>query len=242
MKERPILFSAPMVRAILAGVKTQTRRVVKPHPTGIDGFPDAKVSEAWRAGFIDVECPYGVPGDHLWVRETWCKYDRFGSESSTELPDSSLSPALWGYWRKQIAYRADGEPDVVNPRTWKPSIFMFRWASRIALEVVDLRVQRLQGISEADAVAEGINVYGVTPVEILTAMIAGMGPIARHAFLKTSIAIALSLADVMMGKRTLTNRDAYAILWDRINGKRKGCAWSDNPWVWAVSFRRVDAK
>lgn len=123
MKERPILFSAPMVRAIVAGTKTQTRRIVKP---GVleDGWPIAYAAE---------RCPYGAPGDRLWVRETWAKAGEVGDD---------------------IEYRADN-PDPLGAR-WRPSIHMPRWASRLLLEVTAVRVERLQDISEDDACAEGV--------------------------------------------------------------------------------------
>lgn len=155
MTERPILFSAPMVRAILAGTKGQTRRVVKPQPDqrctraflGLDGvwrfsYPTARcpVSEStW-----DVRCPYGAPGERLWVRETWAK-------NADQLSETRMNTSLM--------YRADGERRAVDNGTekpWRPSIHMSRWASRITLEVTDVRVERLQDISEADAKAEGV--------------------------------------------------------------------------------------
>lgn len=119
MKERPIILSGPMVRAILAGAKTQTRRVVKPQAMG-----------QW--GPV-VPCPYGRPGDRLWVREAW-------------------RPVHGGYSDLGARYRADFERDQT---VWRPSIHMPRWASRITLEVTGVRVERLQDISEADAQAEG---------------------------------------------------------------------------------------
>lgn len=121
VRERPILFSAPMIRAILDGRKTQTRRAVKD-----DEGPQLGKSY----------CRYGRPGDRLWVRETFCS-------------DVVRAPHL-----PQIAYRADY--DEIPALRWKPSIHMPRWASRISLEITDVRVERLQHISEEDAVAEGV--------------------------------------------------------------------------------------
>ena len=128
MTARPILFSGPMVRALLAGTKTQTRRVAKPQPFWVnpgDGQPNPMP-----------KCPYGVPGDTLWLRETW-----FQSE------DSSM-----------VHYRADNDDPYVT--RWRPSIHMPRWASRITLEVTGVRVERLCAISEADAAAEGVTQCG----------------------------------------------------------------------------------
>lgn len=131
MKERPILFSAPMVRAILSGTKTQTRRIYRPkagYPRQ-DGeiLPDGSGYMGWDEG----PCPYGAAGDRLWVRETWASDD---------------GRAAW--------YRADGETHNAG-LPWRPSIHMPRWASRLTLEVTGIRVERLQDISEEDAKAEG---------------------------------------------------------------------------------------
>lgn len=143
-KERPILFSAPIVRAILAGEKTQTRRIVKP-VRGFEhndilkyGMPCAADPWAvwWHSSVTDrvgclQECPYGVPGERLWVREAWKQGE------------------------SRVWYRADGHMDVKG-WPWKPGIHMFRHDSRITLEITGIRVERLQEISEADAEAEGI--------------------------------------------------------------------------------------
>lgn len=151
MRERPILFSAPMVRAILAGAKTQTRRLVKPNPHKVDGgvpFADAPAWAHAEPGSEVMRCPYGVRGDRLWVRETfsgpWCMGD--------------APPSKW-VRSSRIWYWADGNPtegDWTRPR---PSIHMPRWASRITLEITSVRVERLKDISEADAIAEGVSVH-----------------------------------------------------------------------------------
>lgn len=143
MKEHPILFTTEMVRAIIEGRKTQTRRVVKPQPIHIEWFTHqngwcAKVAEN---RYEMKECPYGVPGDRLWVRETWCPCRVF------------------------TIYRADCIDDKPSENTdewneprgdkWRPSIHMPRTESRILLEVTNVRVERVQEISEADIIAEG---------------------------------------------------------------------------------------
>lgn len=170
MRERPILFSSPMVRAILAGTKTQTRRVVKPV-----GDDDSFVLQDYGDGWwpyrsddgespmkgdneIPHACPYGHPGDRLWVRETW----RVCGGREYEYQQD----------RSQVMYRAthqeDGFPLTWESYVWRPSIFMPRWASRITLEVTGVRVERLQDISIADAMAEGVvetnaNLRGLEP-------------------------------------------------------------------------------
>ena len=142
MKERPILFSAPMVRALLAGTKTQTRRVVKKLPLNLNRETNSiEVDDAniENGRFVKmIPCPYGQPGDRLWVRETFGHFER----------NENFAPGC------DVFYRADGESLAVEP--WRPSIHMPRWASRITLEVTGVRVERLQDISEADARAEGI--------------------------------------------------------------------------------------
>jgi hypothetical protein len=141
MKERPILFSAPMVRALLDGCKTQTRRIYKnrKHP---DAGCDIAASELVREPqhVIDRICPYGQPSDRLWVRET-----------HSVVPDSDETA---GY--SSVLYAADGGEPYGK---WKPSIHMFREHSRILLEVTGVRVERLQDISEADAADEGVEYY-----------------------------------------------------------------------------------
>jgi len=149
MKERPIIFSESMVRAILDERKTMTRRVIKPQPGNVNHYEKGFVNEAWQSGFVPVKCPYGVPGDLLWVRE-WHKFE------SDEL----------GKWIKyvdnfRLSFRGD-EISVANANPefmWnrcRPAIFLPRWASRITLEIVDVRVERLQEISEEDVKAEGV--------------------------------------------------------------------------------------
>lgn len=147
MKERPILFSSSMVRAILDGSKTQTRRVVKQDR---EGLLDCEPHPAWDAFWQCVACPYGKPGDRLWVRETFAivprtAYARSDGVQQTLRPDDDHDAAIYraGWDRSNGGFR------------WRPSIHMPRWASRILLEIADVRVERLQDISEADAKAEG---------------------------------------------------------------------------------------
>ncbi len=152
MKDRPILFSAPMVRAILAGTKTQTRRAVK--STGMYAI-DASIHGEEKArrelAALATRCPYGQAGDQLWVREA------FSGPHCMDASDGckAVPPSKWGDCSR-IWYWADGNPtegDWTRPR---PSIHMPRWASRILLEITAVRVERLQDISETDAEAEGI--------------------------------------------------------------------------------------
>ncbi len=194
MKELPIRFSGPMVKAILDGSKTQTRRVVKQDR---DGLLDCKPTPAWDAFWQCVACPYGKPGDRLWVRETFGIDDEDGAVLYFADPDTA-----------QNAEHARICEDRYPRR--RPSIHMPRWASRILLEITDVRVERVQDISEADAQAEGIE-YS----ERFEGYCIGM---AEH-------------------YHSHDPRLSYASLWESINGPD---SWAANPWVWVVTFRRVE--
>lgn len=196
MKERPILFSAPMVRAILSGQKTQTRRIVKGSPVEMIRLIGADDKPTGEFGFCStharvmdkrVKCPYGMQGDRLWVRETW-------SHTGT------------GVWRVgdaylardgKIIYRADAD---IPGAGWFPSIHMPKLFSRINIEIADVRVHRLQDITLGDIVQEvGVgSIYGFKPAH-----------------------------------------DGFRVwkeLWDGING---ASSWDANPWVYAITFKRV---
>ena len=219
MKERPIIFSAPMVRAIQEGRKTQTRRVVKPQPSekGEDELNPGdvvfqisterklmKLKESRgegmrRAGLLNgynYNCPYGRTGDRLWVREAWS----VGYEYDHLPPKSILKTSRIQYEAGPLFF----EPH--NRGKTRPSIFMPRWASRITLEIAGVRVERLQDISESDAEAEGCEGWYDPLVEGCTD---GRNP-----------------------------SDVFQELWDSINGKKH--PWESNPWVWAIEFKKLD--
>ena len=196
MKERPILFSAPMVRAILNGTKTQTRRAVKDRH--IDSAPPACIFQWLRE-----RCTYGQPGDRLWVREAFMHEPAdYCWEASVSIP---CRPA-------ETVYRADHDGDT-RGAGWKPSIHMPRALSRILLEITSVRVEPLQDISEADAVAEGIARDGDGYERFHVDPDAPVG----QSFTRNPVL-------------------AYRGLWDYING---GGAWDKNPLVWVIEFRRV---
>lgn len=219
MRERPILFSGPMVRAILAGSKTQTRRIVKPQPLpelrAQDGSWAAPGEYVWNrplARDVSIEsrvrCPYGAPGDRLWCREafrllpmcgTWEIAYRADEELSRDVPVSLHAQA-------EAAFRL-GRGGLHVP--WRPSIFMPRWASRLTLEVTGVRVERLHAISDADILAEGVT------REAVEALVPAAEDLPR---------------DVSL-------RDLWEMGWTAINGAD---SWAANPWVWVVSFRRVE--
>lgn len=195
MKERPILFSAPMVRALLAGTKTQTRRVVSERH--IDAAPPVHFFR-----WLMENSPYGQQGDLLWVRETFFDCDPCNSAKLSE------------GWKSRYAYHADG--DLIGCHKWKPSIHMPRYASRILLEIVSVRVERLQDISESDAIAEGVfRKTGTTPIGDSVETVNG--------------------GELIYAVPTQA-RFEYSRLWESINGTG---SWDKNPWVWVIQFKVV---
>jgi len=236
MKERPILFSAPMVRAILSGTKTQTRRIVNPQPGGL-GFQPIKpyqtpngdwnfVLAATGHGTGDTfPCPYGKHGDRLWVREAFsiCYNgpDAYQVIYSADRARQDFPCTHAGAEWLEHAIEVHGEGG-------RPSIHMPRWASRIDLEVTGVRVERLQDISEQDVIAEGIDKWW---------------PDGRHGqkwFCPPHVrrfGVGENVEDVGFdGRPVVDPREAYRGLWESINGAG---SWDANPWVWVLEFRRI---
>lgn len=229
---RPIIFSDAMVRAILDGKKTQTRRLVK-LPTGFERIDRVyQIGDSWRIDESNphgisrqVTCPYGEQGDRLWVRERWRPLSRHATPSMEHPPVVDVGGAVPTYQvQRGVAYCADGAiawadgcekiydatgrpprgakshlAEANGPIRWKPSIHMPRRASRIDLELTDVRAQYLNDISEADARAEG--------------------------------------CDAGKNMREGSCRDLFSVLWDGINSER--APWASNPWVWALTFKKV---
>ena len=209
VRERPILFNGPMVRALLDGSKTQTRRVVNNTHRNDGGFVLQDYGKGWwpyrshdgESGcYLDrrkdgdyyneapLRCPYGRPGDRLWVRETWARDDEDGAVFyRADLGTNSGADD----WERN---RLDGAPKY----RWRPSIHMPRWASRITMEIVSVRVERLQDITRGDAMAEGCPFPNMAD---------GSDPLKW-----------------------------YAELWEQINGPG---SWAANPWVWVIEFKRI---
>jgi hypothetical protein len=217
MKERPILMSAPMVRALLAGKKTQTRRIVKPQPElGEHGWewPSAKCKSMVEVREMGGLGPYGGRGDRLWVRETW---NAIHAHHDGEIDVAQQIPKARGTWSAVYAATDSQRDEHRDDRGfgWRPGIHMPRWASRITLDVTSVRVERLHAITEADAWAEGID------------EIDGMLDAA-------AICAAAKLADCGYEDARAT----FAALWCEINGAE---SWEANPWVWVVGFKRVEA-
>lgn len=243
MKEKPILFSAPMVRAILDGSKTQTRR----------GFNDrtklafecaAKIGEVSHfldqpelgtndIGYVLGFCPYGQPGDRLWVREAFSVTGFYPSQdNSTEAGSDEECAAC------RVRYHADGSESYIDELSCNndfgvdeehqalraskkksvPSIHMARWASRITLEITNIRVERLNDISEEDAKAEGLKYHSLYNE---------WGGVEAHP---------ASRPNCPKWRWYEKPSEAFKYLWESINGPE---SWSANPWVWVVEFKRI---
>ena len=218
VKERPILFSGEMVRVILEGRKTQTRRVLKPQPefyhhgskkVRIEGgcwYPKDKEEKSlhyatvahFKKGMPIDFCPYGKVGDRLWVRETWATLDFVINKK-----DEIIYKTDFGYEHPPKIIFGDGSEVEQN---WKPSIHMPRWASRILLDIINIRVERLQEITEEDAYLEGFT------------------------------------GDYSKDEDGIKNKhrspvEVFADYWTALNAVR-GFGWDVNPWVWVIEFRK----
>lgn len=214
MADRPILFSAPMVRALLAGTKTQTRRALRMPEGPIDAI--FQQDGVWWTGDAltgekDGDIPIRIKiGDRLWVREAF--------SYSWSVKDDTEARHLMPVW-----YWADDNPDRGDWSKPKPSIHMPRWASRLTLTVTDVRVQRLQDISEEDALAEGMDMATARAV---------LSPDEMHAF-----------SYALMVTPHATGRIIFETIWEQINGAG---SWAANPWVVAYTFtverRNIDAE
>lgn len=223
MKERPILFSAPMVRAILEGRKTATRRVVKPTGAvdivpfiGRDNQPTGEFGWCQHPCYIEkhIRCPYGQPGDRLWVKETFYAIG--------DVDGPAGSGQCW------LHYRADesnnlGDADLQWRGPWTSPLFMRRRYSRITLEVTGVRVERLQDITPSQILAEGVQIPTTPEGQALIDISTKHGP-AR--FLPK---LSGASSDDLL-------RAHWAALWVQINGIE---SWHANPWVWVVEFKRV---
>jgi hypothetical protein len=212
MKERPILFSGPMVKAILEGRKTQTRRVIK----NLDGIwrlvetnysrdePNKALIQDEYGDYNDMPCPYGKVRDHLWVKETYgvawnegAFIDPSINYRATHERFPIVKDETMDLWKK---FYLKPRKKVWKPEKWKSSRFMPRWASRINLEITGIRVERVQDISEEDALKDGGWNYNSCPVH------------------KSPVA-------------------AFAMLWDSINWKKY--PWASNPYVWCIEFKKI---
>ncbi|MBZ4371445.1 hypothetical protein [Corallococcus sp. AS-1-6] len=218
VRERPILFSAPMVKALLAGRKTVTRRLVKERhfrPEFHRRCSAIGVAAALRELAV-LPCPFGQPGDRLWVRETWSPDHRdvypcydyvYAADGRVSDTDRREHINACTEAKRELGER-DFECLACARFRWRPSIHMPRRASRLTLEVVSVRAERLHDITEEDAKAEGAKPIGIT------------------------------FRDEARGTRIVPSlggpyRDGFRILWESINGAE---SWDVNPWVWRVEF------
>ncbi len=237
-RERPIIFSAAMVKALLSGAKTQTRRVMKDqpphddfdvgfyHPTFLDRrgeeFPGDEVFGAFsRDGEWGIKSPF-APGMKLWVQETF----DYGVEGKR--PVHGVIYCADG----EFQYREQAKEKWPSDGKLKPSVHMAKWASRITLEITDVRVERLSELSEEDARAEGIKQEDLHP--------GGFDPDNFHPPGAYGFVSGLHLFP--KGRIYPKPQEAFRELWDSINAKRKGgkYSWEKSPWVWAITFKRVD--
>lgn len=231
MKERPILFNGEMVRAILAGRKTQTRRLVKGVPDWVREFgkniftPVATPKELWVAGIGShpihgpaqnhYKFPFGQIGDHLWVRETHQLVECIDGQGVCYKADDKILEIKWEDTSLDT-YKPTGltgrELHDVGDHPWRPSIHMPRWASRITLEVTGVRVERLESLSKQDAIAEGIQELP-----------------SRRGYYDP-----VNPSSICLGDYFTDPRDAFLRLWDSVYESA-----DTNPWVWVIEFKRV---
>ncbi|WP_239006795.1 hypothetical protein [Enterobacter hormaechei] len=237
MKERGMIFNGEMVRAILEGRKTQTRRIMKVQPVlngsfyevyGAGWVRSMKSVPAIPGHSLASNCPFGLVGDRIWVRETWGVVSHELDEDGRIQPWSPDRPATAinempfgnGFYSGHAIYAADGDftwgddDGYEDGRScWKPSIHMPRAACRILLEITGVRIERLNGISEADAEAEGIDMDALADSQDCYDCIADHN---------------------MTGRPTATG--AFKYLWESIYGEE---SWKANPWVWVIEFKVV---
>ncbi len=247
MKERPITFTVESSQAITEERKTQTRRVLSTQPIDVIPLKGDQAGRGWVALLhVDVDpsknkgrqirCRYGFPGDRLWVREPWqVDAPRDGSWCDTIFYGDPISPLTWIPERyrdpKHCLYRATWNGTAPGARAedllWRNQMFMPRWASRTTLEITEVRAQRVQEITEADALAEGISRWCKD------------GRLWKYSMGRRHVSGELDFID-RWTDMPKTAREAYAREWDRINGKR--APWSSNPWVWAITFKLIEVR
>lgn len=223
--EYGIIYSPPMVIAKLAGIKTQTRRMISPQPILTsqlgdeqhDGrkqyfVEDGKLRTPARYGSIEVRCPYGMPGDLSWGRESHA-FVPWASGAELHAPDQEHD-------RTGVRYKATW--DRSHSGRWRPSIHMHRWASRILDEIVQVRVQRIQDITEAEAIAEGVR------------QVTKDGKLMKYCVYNAGFKFDMST--VPWSEMPRTARECYAHLWDELHGAG---AWKRNDWVWALTMKPI---
>lgn len=222
MNEKPILFNAEMVNAILSGRKTQTRRIMRDQPEVIPPEDECGVPGYWipynagktmvRNEMMTITCPLGAVGDQLWVRECFRVHSRATDVATLVYRASERNS--WTEQTRRVPVSDCNRP--VSPEKWTPAIHMPRWASRINLLITGVRVERLNDISDADAMSEGID------ADRLAESQDHYDCIADHN---------------MTGRPTA--KGYFSSLWQSIYGEEN---WEANPWVWVINFERMEAK
>lgn len=259
MKERPILFSGPVVRAILEGRKTMTRRAINPQPPEgtIGMYVEETIdfsakTEWWYTEYLNngrrwtdgglTKCPYGTIGDRLWVKEAWCRE----VDPITSLPLDGA--ALYAATEDRHVIMDDGDgfavinKDGTERSAWRSPIFMPRWASRITLEITNIRVERLQSIGEEDARAEGIE-HLFTPEQVRERPELAEASNSWRNYMwhgdYGSHGRGNAFSDTWPHQFSSYNSavGSFSSLWHKLNSKRY--PWESNPWVWVIEFRRV---
>ncbi len=267
-KETPILFSAPMSLAIREGRKTQTRRVINPQPHKMsengrawlwkreDGriIPNGPRSTcagsemALRESIVDF-CPYGAPGDLLYVKETHWRYGKWVKDGRTK-----TGRQRWRF--KPVGMNVQFEPQPKIPREQegyhkRPSIFMPKDAARTWLKIIGVRGERVQDISGPDALAEGClpdwdafndETEGMEGWEEPEEFIEECENECDWVNCGTDLVHSDEHKEWQRERKEYALRLAYHALWDSLNGKRPGCSWPDNPWCWCITFKRTENK
>lgn len=223
--EKPILFKDDMIRAILEGRKTQTRRVVKMNHSCGKPEPIEGHGEWWSIHETgDIKCPYGKPGDRLWVRERFA-YHFIWDKLPPGHIDIEVHADNYFYGDGTIT----GDCEDHQRGKWRPSIHMPRWASRITLEITNVRVERLQDISEEDAIAEGAQHFPDLP---------GKNPWGQDA--RWSMEQPNSVDDCLGSARSAFGNYFCKLAGNAPNGIHDPRPWDANPWVWVIEFKRID--
>lgn len=214
MKERPIIFNSEMIRALVDGRKTQTRRPLKSRHLGNGDWACAFCENGMRLdGLSDIKCPYGKIGDRLWVKETWSPDPNADHDSRNTCTESKISFVEWngcGQPIDQIPVELRNPKNVIYKSDWRggdliwtPAIHMTRWASRITLEITGIRIERVRDITKENAIGEGVCFGDGSD---------SFGPI-----------------------------EAFIRLWNSIY-EFKGLGWDANPWVWVIEFKMMEIK
>lgn len=259
MKSSPLLMKGPLVRRTMAGEKAETRRLVT-SLTGIGQLSEVRRSAtpgyAWslrdRAGRVHdlrhadmiARCPYGQPGDELWVRETWAPGDRLIQPHESDPPEYVVYRADNSLRRvtADAAPSADMRDGATPPvGAWRPAIFMPRDACRLRVRIVSVDIEPLQCITDADARAEGVATLtfgeliemGTTPARIVRAL-REMGCTSLED--RQVLGTMRSEPTVLSGSEP---RRAFQLVWDLINGERPGARWADDPYVWVIRYEVV---